>query len=106
MTEIEISDVLEKIKRFDWDKDNINKNWRKHKVKAKEGEEVFFNQPLLVSFDKKHSTQKEKRFQALGQTKKKRRLFVAFTIRRNKIRVISARDQNKKERRQYGQEKT
>ncbi len=97
----EILNLLKNAKGFDWNKGNIEKNWAKHKVKYKECEEIFFNQPLLVSLDEKHSTKKEKRFQALGQTGKKRKLFIAFTFRNSKIRVISARDQNQKERRKY-----
>jgi len=85
---------------FDWDKGNIDKNWRRHKVSFKECEEVFLNQPLLLNFDKKHS-RKEIRFQVLGKTNKGRKLFLVFTIRGKKIRVISGRDQNKKERRRY-----
>lgn len=97
---MKVGDLLREAKSFDWDEGNKNKNWLKHKVKDKESEEVFFNKPLLVNFDKKHSN-KEKRFQALGKTNKNRKLFIAFTFRNQKIRIISARDQNKKERRQY-----
>jgi len=96
-----INKLLTAAKQFDWDKHNIEKNWKKHKVKYKECEEVFFNKPLLLQPDKKHSLQ-EKRLQALGRTKKNRKLFIAFTIRENKIRVISSRNQNNKERNKYG----
>ncbi|MFV1917424.1 MAG: BrnT family toxin, partial [Patescibacteria group bacterium] len=82
---------------FDWDKGNLEKNWKRHKVHFKEAEEVFFNKPLKIFPDKKHST-KERRFQALGITNNRRNLTIFFTIRDSKIRVISARDQNKKER--------
>ena len=85
---------------FDWDKANINKNWERHKVNYKEAEEIFVNKPLKTFRDKKHS-QKEFRFTALGITNKKRRLYVSFTIRDKKIRIISARDQSRKERRLY-----
>lgn len=94
---------LAKIQGFDWDKGNIDKNIKKHNVTDKESEEVFTNQPL-VSKDEKHSENKE-RFQALGVTNRGRLLFVSFTIRKIdnklKIRVISARDTNKKERAKY-----
>jgi len=89
-----------KISDFDWDQGNREKNWIRHRVDYKESEEIFFNQPLLVDEDVKHSAG-EKRFEALGQTDKGRRLFIAFTIRDNKIRVISARDQDSKERKKY-----
>jgi len=91
---------LSKVICFDWDKGNIDKNWKKHKVSFKECEEVFTNQSLLLNLDRKHS-RKEIRFQALGKTNKERRLYLVFTIRNKKIRVISSRDQNKKERRRY-----
>jgi uncharacterized DUF497 family protein len=51
--------------------------------------------------DTVHSTRTEKRFQALGKTKTDRKLFVAFTLRDKKIRVISIRDMKKKERQAY-----
>lgn len=85
---------------FDWDEANKTKNWIKHKVSAKECEEIFFNEPLITFRDNIHSW-KEKRYKALGITIKGRRLHITFTIRDNKIRVISARDQSRKERKLY-----
>ena len=78
------------------------KRGEKHRVSAPECEQVFFNKPLITGSDKKHS-QKEVRFYALGQTDAGRPLFVVFTVRENLIRVISARDMNKKERKVYSQ---
>ena len=86
---------------FDWNKGNIDKNWGKHKVHFKEAEEVFFNKPLMIFPDIKHSIY-ESRFQALGVTNNKRKLSIIFTIRKEKIRIISVRDQNNKERKKYG----
>lgn len=85
---------------FEWDKGNLNKNWIKHKVSNMECEEVFFNQPLLIVEDQKHSYQ-EKRFYALGKTENNRLLFISFTTRQNNIRIISARAMSKKEKEQY-----
>lgn len=82
---------------FEWDDDNSEKNWLLHEVSDGECEEVFFNQPLLVAADARHS-QHESRHFVLGRTDADRWLFVAFTIRRNRIRVISARDMNQRER--------
>ncbi len=84
---------------FQWDEDNVEKNWRKHKVSPVECEQVFYNKALFAE-DVKHS-QREKRYYALGLTDDKRLLFVAFTIRKNLIRVISARNMSKKERKIY-----
>ena len=80
---------------FDWDDKNHEKNWDKHGVLASECEEVFFNLPLLLQPDPSHS-QKEPRYYVLGHTIVGRRLFIAFTVRGDKIRVISARDMSKK----------
>ena|SRR4030043_755535 len=87
---------------FDWDKGNIGKNSR-HGVKDNEEEEVFFDRGKVVYKDKLHS-QTEERFIILGKTKKGRLLYTAFTKRKNKIRIISARDISVKEK--YLYEKT
>ena len=81
---------------FEWDEGNKDKNAIKHKVAWFECEEVFFNEPLMYNLDLKYSI-KEKRFHILGQTNSGRSLFISFTIRKDKIRVISARDMNRKE---------
>jgi uncharacterized DUF497 family protein len=91
---------IDSIEGFDWDEGNIDKNWIKHQVSNSECEEVFFNLPLLLADDTKHS-QDEKRYYVLGQTNAKRLLFIAFTVRENRIRVISARNMNSKEERAY-----
>lgn len=83
---------------FQWDADNSAKIWDRHQVVPSECEELFFNRPLIVGNDEQHSAGEE-RFYALGQTESCRQLFVVFTIRGRLIRVISARDMSRKERR-------
>lgn len=85
---------------FDWDESNAAKNWERHRVTPDEAEDVFFHEPLVVRSDTGHSS-REKRYLALGQTSRGRLLFVAFTVRRKLIRVISARDMNRKETEVY-----
>jgi uncharacterized protein len=85
---------------FDWDAGNSDKNWTAHRVSDSECEEVFFNRPFVVRRDLQHS-QEELRFYALGRTDQSRTLFVVFTVRGRLIRVISARDLTRKERRIY-----
>lgn len=87
-----------KITGFDWDEGNTRKN-KKHGVTMVEAEQIFFNAPLLVLEDSKHSNQ-ETRFHALGKTNDKRLLHITFTVRHNgeKAQVISARDMHRKER--------
>lgn len=94
--------ILPEPLEFEWDKGNINKNFKKHGVADKESEEVFNNKPLFVSLDRKHSTTTEVRYHALGKTDENRALFLSFTVRANKVRIISARPASKKEKGQYG----
>jgi len=91
---------LENITGFDWDAGNERKNQDKHGVSKYEAEQVFFNTPLLLLDDEKHS-ESEQRFHALGRTDEARLLHVTFTIRKNKVRVISARDMHRKEKKVY-----
>ena len=92
-----------KITEFDWDEGNVRKN-DKYGVSMAEAEQVFFNEPLLVIDDTKHS-QGECRFHALGKTNEDRALHITFTLRNagESILVISARDMHRKERKIYEQ---
>ena len=85
---------------FEWDLGNIDKNSAKHGVSCQEAEEVFINQPLIVVMDNKHSGA-EKRFHVLGRSNNSRLLFSSVTIRKQKVRIISIRDMNKKEKKIY-----
>lgn len=85
---------------FDWSGGNAEKNWQIHQVVPLEAEQVFFNAPLLYGADEKHSKE-ESRFYVLWQTDEGRALFVAFTLRGKRLRVISARNMSRKERRMY-----
>lgn len=92
--------VLKECVGFQWDKGNSEKNWISHQVTKSECEQIFFNQPLVIGNDEKHS-RAEKRYYSLGKTDENRQLFIVFTIRDKLIRVISARDMSKKEREVY-----
>lgn len=91
---------LPEFRGFEWDQGNVTKNWETHHVSPHEAEQVFFNQPLIVADDVKHS-RSERRYFVLGQTDDNRALFVAFTLRGDLIRVISARDMSRREREVY-----
>lgn len=95
-----MGDKFERDLEFEWDEGNNDKNFVKHGVKSREAEEIFLDASALVSLDTKH-LKVEFRWLLLGRTKAKRKLTAIFTKRRNKIRVISARDMNKKERNKY-----
>ena len=88
--------ILKEPLEFQWDKGNVGKSYKKHKVKDKEAEEPFFDKRHKIFKDKLHS-KGEERNRIAGKTKKGRLLFIVFTIRENRIRIISARDINKKE---------
>ena len=91
---------FEKFTGFQWDRGNINKNLIEHNVEDWECEQVFFNEPLIVLDDPKHSLV-EQRWAAFGRTEAGRLLVVIFTKRGKLLRVISARDMNRKEIRFY-----
>lgn len=96
-------DILAKLQActgFDWDEGNLLKNWEKDGVTAAECEQAFFNRPLLAQPDVGHSVA-EIRFYVRGQSDSGRRLFLVFTVREDRIRVISARDMSRSERRSY-----
>ncbi len=74
---------------FDRDSGNARKSADKHDVSQFEAGQLFFNAPLLLSPDARHS-QNETRIHALGKADAGRRLHVTFTLRREGtlIRVI------------------
>jgi hypothetical protein len=95
-----MKNILKECEGFQWDEGNSDKNWIRHQVNRFESEELFFNQPLIVKYDAKHSDS-ETRFYSLGRTDFNRFLFISFTIREKLIRVISAREMTEKERKKY-----
>lgn len=95
-----MSIIKDKPVKFEWDEGNLDKSYLKHGVLPKEAEEVFLNEKSLVIPDFKHS-QKENRHILIGETLNNLKMFVVFTMRGNKIRVISARRMHKKELEKY-----
>lgn len=92
--------IKQEIVAFEWDAGNLDKSYLKHGVSSKEAEEVFLSEGALVIKDVKHS-QSEDRFILVGQSLAKHKLFIAFTIRGQKIRVILARKMHKNEINKY-----
>jgi hypothetical protein len=95
---------FDRVESFDWDEGNARKSEDKHGVTQGEAEQVFLGVPLLIVEDERHS-EDEPRLHAMGKTESGRLLHVTFTLRSNgsRIRVISARDMNRKERAIYAQ---
>ena len=93
---------LSRLVGFEWDKGNLG-HIKKHGVDYKECEEIFFNKPLIMFINEEHSVI-EKRYKIFGVTTNRRKLALAITIRNNKVRVVMARDRNRKEKIKLGGE--
>lgn len=91
---------LTKLISFEWDKGNTDKSYKKHGISISEAEEIFLDEEVKIEDDVKHK-QQEQRFIAIGRTTEDKVLFIVFTTRNNRIRVISARLANRKEREVY-----
>ena len=84
---------------FEWDNGNLFKSLAKHGIFREESEQVFLNRYLL-EIDESHSSG-EVRFKLLGKTDTGKILYIIFTTRIAKIRIISARMADKQERKTY-----
>ena len=90
------------LKGFEWDAANSDKNWLSHQVRQAEAEQALLNRPLVMAPDVRHSPH-ERRFVTLGRTDRGRPLAIVFTVRDNRVRVISARPMSRAERQVYGE---
>src|SRR5689334_4297706 len=100
MNDFELPEPLD----FEWDTGNQTKSLTKHGITLIETEQTFFNYKWIV-LDHIHSTKKEPRYAMYGQTDMGKILFISFTLRYKRVRVISARPANKKERNLYEETK-
>jgi uncharacterized DUF497 family protein len=95
-----LAEIIETVEGFEWDAGNSEKNWKRHQVTQAECEQVFANLPLLLSVTAK-AGEVESRYFALGRTDAARELALVFTVRRKRVRVISARPMSRRERKEY-----
>lgn len=93
---------LDSQKSFDWDKGNIDKSYLKHGITLNQEEEAFLDEAAVILRDFKHS-QVEERYLLIGKTANNKILFIVFTKRGKKIRIISARAADKKEVKRYAE---
>jgi uncharacterized protein len=84
---------------FEWDNGNSKKP-KAHGLTLTETEEAFFDKNKIIYADWKHSI-REQRITLLGKTKTERLLNITYTIRKTKIRVVTARTANRKEAKLY-----
>jgi len=103
---LELNQFLEKTHYvFDWDEGNLTKNEMKHGIYKNETEEVFHNRFIIpLGVQVYPVIFHEARYGVLGTTKAGLGLFICFTLRGNKVRVISARRMSNVERKYYEQE--
>ncbi len=86
--------------RYVWDPEKAKSNYRKHRVLFSEARMVFDDPLMLVYEDGEHSFM-EQRYLAMGRSVDSRLLLVAYTERADVIRIISAREATRRERRAY-----
>ena len=91
--------------QFDWDIWNVQKNEIKHGVSALEAESCFYDSRHKIYEDRKHSIPRERRYILYGKSMENKILMVGFTVRGDKVRIITARPASRKERNVY-EEKT
>lgn len=89
---------------FEWDDGNSSKSFEKHGINNDLVESIFNDPNLLALGEQFHPPVNEARYGILGQAINGEVLFVCFTIREGKLRPISSRVANQKERGLYDKE--
>jgi uncharacterized DUF497 family protein len=87
---------------FEWDDAKAETNRRDHKVTFEQARDALAD-PFIVDWIDDGQDDSEERFGALGMVEE-RHLFVAYTMRGQAIRIISARLAEPFERRMYHEE--
>lgn len=90
---------------FDWDSGNDSKSLIKHNVDTSEAEEVFYDIDIVPFGIQTQPQADEIRLAVVGKTYSEKILFINFTMRESKIRIISARSANKEEKDIYENKK-
>ena len=85
---------------FEWYPPKAQSNLEKHNVSFQEASTIFGDKNLLELPDREHS-EEELRFIGVGRSDRDRLLFVNFTVRDDKVRIISARQAQSWERREH-----
>jgi uncharacterized DUF497 family protein len=91
-------------KKFDWDIWNIQKNLYKHLISPDEAESVFEDDNLILIGEQK-DIEVEVRYAIMGKSFNGNILFIVFTLREGRFRIISSRKTNKLERKFYEEKK-
>ena len=88
---------------FEWDFKKAITNLQKHRVDFREAATVFRDRLAITIYDPDHSEQ-EDRFITIGTSGTGSFLMVSHTDRGDRIRIISARELTRKERKEYEKE--
>lgn len=96
MTNYRTDDGIE----VEWDENKNRSNRRKHGISFQEAAAVFANPLSLAVPDQEHSTG-ESRYYIIGESAFGELLTVTYTERNGNIRIISARESTRRERRDY-----
>ena len=91
------------VMQFEWDQWNVQKNEIKHGVSAREAESAFHDPKYRLFADEKHSTPTEPLYILYARGSEARVLMVGFTVRGQRVRIITARPASQRERGIYGQ---
>ena len=88
--------------RFEWSASKARLNAEKHGVTFDEAATAF-RDPLARIFDDPNHSIGERRELLVGHSRRARLIVVSFAERGDRIRIISARNATKRERRDYEQ---
>jgi uncharacterized DUF497 family protein len=88
---------------FEWDDNKAASNLQKHNVSFEEAATVFDDMLSRIADDVLHSDG-EMRSVMIGLSARSRLLFVSFAERNERIRIISAREATKAEKKAYGEQ--
>src|SRR5665213_1085036 len=89
---------------LEWDPIKAIINFKKHGVTFEEGSSVFADELAWIIDDPAHSLS-ERREIIIGTSSARQLLFVSFTMRAPRTRIISARRANRMERQDYEDQK-
>ena len=87
---------------FEWDDAKAAINWFRHGVRFETAREVFKDAFAIEWTDARHGD-REERFITVGVVDN-HLLFVCYTLRAERVRIISARQAEPRERRRYHDE--
>jgi len=86
--------------KFEWDREKAAANLRKHGVSFEEATTVF-GDPLARTYEDPDASGAEARELTFGATRLGRAVVVAHCARGDRVRVISAREMTRREKRDY-----